>query len=52
MDNSTFEKDWEINFTQCYSNGRIRFSDLSNLLQLTAGDHANVIGFGFQEMAN
>ncbi|UIR56889.1 thioesterase [Sphingobacterium sp. SRCM116780] len=51
MGNSTFEKDWEINFTQCYSNGRIRYSDLSNLLQLTAGEHATHVGFGFREMA-
>ncbi|MNK96076.1 Acyl-ACP thioesterase [compost metagenome] len=51
MDNSTFEKNWEINFTQCYSNARIRYSDLSNLLQLTAGEHATISGFGFKEMA-
>jgi len=51
MDNSTFEKNWEINFTQCYSNARIRYSDLSNLLQLTAGEHATIAGFGFREMA-
>jgi len=51
MEKSVFEKAWEINFTQCYSNGRIRFSDLSNILQLTAGDHATLAGFGFTEMA-
>ncbi|AIM36353.1 hypothetical protein KO02_06295 [Sphingobacterium sp. ML3W] len=51
MDISTFEKNWEINFTQCYSNARIRYSDLSNLLQLTAGEHATIAGFGFKEMA-
>ena len=51
MEKSVFEKEWEIYFTQCYSNGRIRFSDLSNILQLTAGEHANAAGFGFKEMA-
>lgn len=51
MEKSVFEKNWEIYFTQCYSNGRIRFSDLSNILQLTAGEHATNIGFGFKEMA-
>ncbi len=51
MEKSVFEKEWEIYFTQCYSNGRIRFSDLSNILQLTAGEHANAVGFGFKEMA-
>ena len=48
MEKSVFEKEWEIYFTQCYSNGRIRFSDLSNILQLTAGEHANAVGFGFK----
>ncbi|OOG19839.1 hypothetical protein BWD42_08050 [Sphingobacterium sp. CZ-UAM] len=51
MEKSVFEKNWEIYFTQCYSNGRIRFSDLSNILQLTAGEHATQVGFGFKEMA-
>lgn len=51
MEKSVFEKIWEIYFTQCYSNGRIRFSDLSNILQLTAGEHATSVGFGFKEMA-
>lgn len=51
MEKSVFEKTWEIYFTQCYSNGRIRYADLSNMLQLTAGEHASAIGFGFREMA-
>ncbi|WP_270087529.1 acyl-[acyl-carrier-protein] thioesterase [Sphingobacterium sp. SYP-B4668] len=49
---STYEKDWEVNFTHCYANGLIKFSEISNMLQITAGEHAIAAGFGFFEMAN
>ncbi|RZK10994.1 MAG: acyl-[acyl-carrier-protein] thioesterase [Flavobacterium sp.] len=47
---SIFSKDWEINFTQCTPNGYLKYTDLCNLLQLTAGDHAEVGGISFTDM--
>ncbi len=45
-----FEKENWMNFTQCYSNGQVKFSELNNLLQLAASEHAEEIGFGYREM--
>jgi len=47
---SVFSKDWEINFTQCTPNGFLKYTDLCNLLQLTAGDHAEIGGISFTDM--
>jgi len=47
---SVFSKDWEINFTQCTPNGYLKYTDLCNILQLTAGDHAEVGGISFTDM--
>jgi medium-chain acyl-[acyl-carrier-protein] hydrolase len=47
---SIFSKDWEINFTQCTPNGYLKYTDLCNLLQMTAGDHAEIGGISFTDM--
>lgn len=47
---SVFSKDWEINFTQCTPNGYIKYTDLCNMLQLTAADHAELGGISFTDM--
>lgn len=47
---SIFSKDWEINFTQCTPNGYLKYTDLCNMLQLTAGDHAEMGGISFTDM--
>ena len=47
---SIFTKDWEINFTRCTPNGYLKYTDLCNILQLTAGDHAEVGGISFTDM--
>lgn len=47
---SVFSKDWEINFTQCIPNGYMKYTDLCNILQLTAGDHAEMGGISFTDM--
>jgi len=47
---SIFSKNWEINFTQCTPNGYLKYTDLCNLLQLTAGDHAEIGGISFTDM--
>lgn len=47
-----FEKQWLLNFTQCYSNGQLTYSELNNLLQVSASEHAELLGFGYQNMLN
>lgn len=47
---SVFSKDWEINFTQCMSNGYLKHPDLCNILQLTAAAHSEIGGISFSDM--
>jgi len=47
---SIFSKDWEINFTQCMPNGYLKYTDLCNLLQLTAASHSEIGGISFSDM--
>lgn len=47
---SIHEKEWEINFSQCAPNGALHYTDLCNLLQLTAAEHADLGGISFTAM--
>jgi medium-chain acyl-[acyl-carrier-protein] hydrolase len=47
---SILTKDWEINFLQCYPNGFLKYTELCNLLQLTAATHAELGGISFSDM--
>jgi acyl-ACP thioesterase len=47
---SVFSKDWEINFTQCTPNGYLKYTDLCNLIQLTAAAHSELGGISFSDM--
>ncbi|MBE8724149.1 acyl-[acyl-carrier-protein] thioesterase [Flavobacterium hungaricum] len=47
---SVLSKDWEINFTQCTPTGYLRYTDLCNILQLTAAAHSEVGGISFYDM--
>jgi acyl-ACP thioesterase len=47
---SILSKDWEINFTQCHSNGYLKYTDLCNILQLTAATHSELGGISFSDM--
>jgi len=47
---SVLSKDWEINFTQCTPSGYLKYTDLCNLLQLTAAAHSEVGGISFTDM--
>lgn len=47
---SILTKDWEITFLQCYPNGYLKYTDLCNILQLTAGVHAEIGGISFSDM--
>jgi len=47
---SKLTKDWEINFLQCYPNGYLKYTDLCNMLQLTAASHAELGGISFSDM--
>jgi medium-chain acyl-[acyl-carrier-protein] hydrolase len=43
-------KTWEINFTQCAPNGYLKYTELCNLLQLTAATHSELGGISFADM--
>lgn len=47
---SIYTHNWEINFTQCTPNGFLKYTDLCNILQLTAGYHAENGGISFTDM--
>jgi len=47
---SVFPLEWEIDFTQCASNGKLKYTDMSHLLQLTASAHSDSAGMSFAEM--
>ena len=47
---SILSQTWEINFLQCYPNGYLKYTDLCNILQLTAGRHAELGGISFSDM--
>ncbi|AWI25968.1 acyl-[acyl-carrier-protein] thioesterase [Flavobacterium pallidum] len=47
---SIYEHQWEINFSQCAPNGLMKYTDLCNILQLTAAYHAEMGGISFTEM--
>ncbi len=47
---SILSKDWDINFTQCAPNGFLKYTDLCNILQLTAAAHSEIGGISFTDM--
>jgi acyl-ACP thioesterase len=47
---SIYSSNWEINFIQCYPNGQLKHTELCNILQLTAGFHAEMGGLSFSDM--
>ena len=47
---SILEQQKEITFLHCYPNGYLKYTDLCNLLQLTAGRHADLGGISFTDM--
>lgn len=47
---SIHQQDWNINFLQCYPNGFLKYTDLCNILQLTAATHAELGGISFSDM--
>jgi len=47
---SILTKHWEITFLQCYPNGYLKYTDLCNIFQLTAGAHAELGGISFSDM--
>lgn len=47
---SIYTKDWEINLTQCMPNGSLKYTDLCNILQLTAAKHSEIGGISFTDM--
>jgi medium-chain acyl-[acyl-carrier-protein] hydrolase len=48
--NSILEQDYEINFLNCYPNGYLKYTELCNLFQITAGNHADLGGISYLDM--
>lgn len=47
---SVFEQEWYVHFTQCNPNGKLKYTELCNYLQLTAGFHAEKGGISYTDM--
>lgn len=47
---SIFEQEYEIIFLQCYPNGLLKYTDLCNIFQITAGIHADLGGISYSDM--
>lgn len=47
---SIYSKEWEIYFSQCDPTAKIKLTELANLFQLTASEHASKGGLGFQDL--
>uniref|UniRef100_UPI00404B8C23 acyl-[acyl-carrier-protein] thioesterase n=1 Tax=Flavobacterium sp. TaxID=239 RepID=UPI00404B8C23 len=47
---SILEQEYEINFLLCYPNGVLKYTELCNLLQITAGNHADLGGISYLDM--
>ncbi|GIZ08236.1 acyl-[acyl-carrier-protein] thioesterase [Flavobacterium sp. UMI-01] len=47
---SVLLKEFEINFTQCLPSGCLKYTELCNILQLTAATHADLGGISFSDM--
>ena len=47
---STHTKTWEIYFSQCDPTAKLKLTELSNLFQLTASEHAVSAGLGFFDL--
>ena len=47
---SIYTKKWEIFISQCSSNSSLRYTELSNLFQLTAAKHSDLGGMSYFEM--
>lgn len=48
---SMHHKKWEVYFSQCYPNGALKLPELANILQLTAAEHADLGGVGFDDLS-
>ncbi len=47
---SIYSKEWDINFSQCFPNGSLKYTELCNILQLTAAAHSEIGGISFSDM--
>ncbi|MGV0966412.1 acyl-[acyl-carrier-protein] thioesterase [Empedobacter falsenii] len=47
---SIYTKNWEIYFSQCDPTGKMKLSEMANLFQLTASEHAIKGGLGFFDL--
>lgn len=47
---SIYEKEFELTFLNCYPNGLLKYTDLCNFIQITAGNHADLGGISYSDL--
>ena len=47
---SIYSENFKINFLQCYSNSSLKYTELFNLLQMVAANHADFGGIGLADL--
>lgn len=47
---SIYEQEFELTFLNCYSNGLLKYTDICNFIQITAGNHADLGGISYSDL--
>jgi len=47
---SIYEQEFELTFLNCYPNGLLKYTDLCNFIQITAGNHADLGGISYSDL--
>lgn len=47
---SIYEQEFELSFLNCYPNGLLKYTDLCNFIQITAGNHADLGGISYSDL--
>lgn len=47
---SIYKQEFELTFLNCYPNGLLKYTDLCNFIQVTAGNHADLGGISYSDL--
>ena len=47
---SIYKQEFELTFLNCYPNGLLKYTDLCNFIQITAGNHADLGGISYSDL--
>lgn len=47
---SIYQQKFDISFLNCYPNGYLKYTDLCNFIQITAGNHADLGGISYSDL--